>query len=330
MKTVTVRAHANIALVKYWGKRNPGLNIPATGSISMTLSDLHTTTTLWENDEGRDSMLLNGSSPPSGMMDRTVKYLDLLRDRTGVKAFFGIDTGNNFPTSSGLASSASGFAALAAAFFRINRLEVSPAKLGMFTRLGSGSAPRSLIGGFAEMKTGQRPDGEDSFAVELCPPDYWDLRLVVAANTSAQKKTGSTSGMEHTRETSPYWDAWIRTHASDLEKARNAIRRRDFKTLGTVAEANALAMHASAIAARPGIVYWNPVTIECMNAVLNLRNYGVQCYFTIDAGPHVKVLCLPDKAAEIAKVLGDIEGVQDVIINTPGPGIQYLPGDAER
>jgi len=327
MRSATARAHSNIALVKYWGKRDAELNIPAVGSISMTLSGFHTTTTITEHDLDEDIVFLDGSPAPSAMTERTARYLDLLRKRTGVARRIRTETTNNFPTASGLASSASGFAALATAFNAAFDLGLDPRRLGILARLGSGSAPRSLFAGFVEMLAGRNEDGEDAFAVPLAPQDHWDIRLLVAVNGSATKKVGSTKGMERTRETSPYWDAWIATHAKDLDAARRAIRDRNFELLGKTAEADALAMHAAIMASRPSVLYWNPTTLECIRTVFDLRESGVPCYLTIDAGPHVKVLALPEHSDQVAKRLREINGVAGVYPHRPGPGAAIIPSE---
>ena len=192
MKT-TARANSNIALIKYWGKKDERLNTPAVGSISLTLDGLHTTTTVvFEQNLENDILVLNGSPASADEAQRVSRFLDLVRAEAGVSWKARVQSENNFPTAAGLASSASGFAALALAGSRAAGLEMSMAKLSLLARRGSGSAARSVFGGFVEMTAGTRPDGSDSLARQLHEKSHWDIRLIVALTSESSKKTGST------------------------------------------------------------------------------------------------------------------------------------------
>ena len=316
---ITARAHSNIALIKYWGKRDTTLNLPAVGSISMTLDGLHTTTSLRPDESlQQDRFLLNGQ--PAGKQEtaRLRQFLDLARGLAGKDAKFHVESRNNFPTAAGLASSASGFAALALAATRALDVQLTPAELSALARRGSGSAARSLFGGFVEMKRGQNPDGSDSYAEQIAPRDYWDVRLIIAITSRQQKETGSTKGMELSRATSPYYPAWVDSSPADLREMRAAILNRDFQKAGELSEFSCLKMHALALSANPGIIYWNGATVEAMHRIRQLRKSGLPVYFTIDAGPQIKALCLPQAAARVIEALRTINGIKECIETRPG------------
>jgi len=201
-------------------------------------------------------------------------------------------------------------------------LPIIPCELA---RLGSGSAARSIFGGFAEMAPGTRTDGSDAVAGPLEGGVGWDLRLVVAVTAAGPKPMGSTAAMAHTARTSPYYAAWVAGVAEDLTAARAAIAARDLRALGAIAERSALRMHASALAADPGIIYWNPATLAAIDGVRRLRDGGTPVFFTIDAGPHVKALCAAADAGKVAGALGALPGVLRTQIAAPGPGAHQVP-----
>ncbi|MBM4395058.1 MAG: diphosphomevalonate decarboxylase [Deltaproteobacteria bacterium] len=330
MNAAAARARANIALVKYWGKRDVANNLPATGSLSMTLSSLATETRVtFDAALQADEVVLNGTPAPETVRLRTSRFLDRVRSLAGVAgdartARARVETANSFPTASGLASSASGFAALALAATRAAGLDLPLASLATLARAGSGSAPRSLIGGFVELPAGSAPTGSDCVPVQVAPPDHWDLGLVVAVNGRARKDVGSTEGMERTRATSPFYPAWLARNAPHLAEARSAILARDLAALGRVVEASCFSMHAVALSAAPPILYWNGVTVDAVHRVWALRAAGLQGYVTIDAGPHVKVLCRAADAGAFACELRQVPGVVEVRVERPGPGAEVV------
>jgi diphosphomevalonate decarboxylase len=328
MTGATAVAGTNIALVKYWGKRDAALNLPATGSLSLTLDRLgaRTRVAFDGGDGGRDRVTLNGGPADEKTATRISAFLDRVRDRAGTRARATVVTDNSVPTASGLASSASGFAALAVAAARAAGLELAAVELSALARLGSGSAARSIFGGFVEMARGSRADGADAAAHPLEEGLGWDVRLVVAITATGEKSIGSTAAMARTARTSPYYEAWIRSVDGDLAAARAAIAARDLPALGAVAERSALRMHASALAADPPILYWNPVTIAALTRVRALREEtpATEVFFTIDAGPHVKALCAAADATRVAAELAAVPGVLETIIAAPGPGARIV------
>lgn len=321
-------ARANIALIKYWGKRSraadgaAALNLPAVGSLSITLDALATRTRVrFDAVQERDVLRLNGREDVAGSA-RLARYLDIFRRQAGRSECALVESENNFPTGAGLASSASGFAALAAATAAAFGLELSALELSALARQGSGSAARSIFGGFVEWHRGDEGDGSDSYAEPLSPAEHWPLRVVIAVTDEAAKAVGSTDGMTRTEFTSPYFDAWVGGQENDLADARAAILAKDFEKLADVSEFSCLKMHASALAARPGVIYWNGATIEALNAVRSLRAKGTPAFFTIDAGPQLKAVCLAESEDAVRETMLAVPGVKRVITSGLGTGVK--------
>lgn len=316
------RARSNIALVKYWGKADAELNLPAVGSISITLDKLWSDTAV-EFDERleADSLALDGRGR-GDQLARVTACLDILRGLAGVKLRAAVVSRNNFPTAAGLASSASGFAALVAAAASALGLELTPREQSVVARRASGSAARSIFGGYVEMHIAKRADGRDSYAEPLLAAEEWPLEVVVAITAAGEKAVGSGRGMARSAESSAYYPAWVQTHPADLAAARGAIERRDFDALADVAEASCLKMHAAALAARPALLYWNGATVECIQRIRALRRGGTAVFFTIDAGPQVKAVCLPEARPTVEAALAAQPGVVETIVTGLGPGVE--------
>jgi diphosphomevalonate decarboxylase len=314
----TAVAHPNIALVKYWGKREHSLNLPAAGSLSVTLGPMSTRTRVSFGVVDRDRFVLNGQEQGEKETARISRFVDLIRALRPDAGFASIDSTNDFPTAAGLASSSSGFAALALAASTAAGLDLDRRTLSVLARRGSGSAARSIDGGFVRMAAGSHLNGEDAYATPIFAPDHWDLHVVIAVTTEKSKDVPSTDGMNLTQRTSPYFDAWVRTVDPAIEAATEAIAARDFARLAEVAEASALQMHASAMAAVPGVIYYNGTTIDVVHAVRAMRGRdGLPVFFTIDAGPHVKVFTEAASVAEVERRLRELPGVVRTIHATP-------------
>jgi diphosphomevalonate decarboxylase len=321
MMRAVAEANTNIALVKYWGKRDEKLNLPAVGSISLTLAGLSTRTEVRFGAD-KDELILNGAAERA---DKLTRFLDLVRERAGINERAHVVSSNNFPTAAGLASSASGFAALALAATRAAGVQLTARELSSLARRGSGSAARSIFGGFVEMHRGERADGEDAFAEEVIVPGWgFDVRMVIGVASDGPKETLSTDGMRHTAETSPYFAAWVKANADDLVEARRAIGEKNLQHLGEVTERSCLAMHASALAARPAVVYWKGVTVEGLRAIQELRRGGTPAWFTCDAGPHPKALTDAAHAEAVAQRLSSVPGVLRTIICAPGAAARIV------
>ncbi|VGO23420.1 diphosphomevalonate decarboxylase [Pontiella sulfatireligans] len=300
-------APSNIALCKYWGKRDAALNLPVNSSLSISLGDLGTRTEIRPSDA--DAVYLNGE--PVALDDafavRTLAFLDLFRSEFG-NASFVVRTENNIPTAAGLASSASGFAALVLALADLGGWGLGGRMLSMLARLGSGSASRSLFEGFVQWYMGTCPDGSDSFAEPVSKP-WPEFRIGILELSSARKPVGSRDGMNRTVETSELYKNWPAQATADLETIRGALFARDFQTLGKTAERNALSMHATMMAAWPPLIYLQPETIEQIHKVQRVRADGLEVYLTIDAGPNIKLLFLEDNEQAVASAFPGLQTI---------------------
>lgn len=322
----TAKAHTNIALIKYWGKRDELLILPTNNSLSVTLDGFYTQTSVtFEKDLTRDHFSLDGQIISGVQFDRVSTFLDLIRDYAGKKNLYAnVDSINKVPTAAGFASSASGFAALAAASTRALGLSLNDQALSRLTRQGSGSACRSIYGGFAEWEMGNLSDGSDSFAVPIAPVNHWDIRVAAVVLNAKMKKVSSREGMRRTVETSPFFSGWVESNPNDLKQIKEGIMDRDFEKVGQIAEANCLKMHATTLGANPPFSYWNDSTFAVMQTVQWMREKGIPAFFTIDAGPNVKVLYLPKNEKNVEKTLREAPGVKDVILSKTGQGVTYL------
>ena len=322
-KTTSAIAHPNIALIKYWGKRDQALNLPATHSLSVTLNTLVTKTSVSFVDGLRADQVSVESQPADTLFQQRVSScLSQLRELVNIDLFARVETSNNFPTAAGLASSASGFAALLTAANAALGSPLETRALALLARQASGSAARSLFSGYVIQYRGKEESGIDSFAEQLWPAEHWPLELLIAITSIEKKPVSSTKGMLHCAQTSPYWDAWIKQSDADIRAAIAAIKTRDFTALAEVSEASCLAMHAVMQASRPGLIYWNAATTELIHAVREMRASGLAVFFTIDAGPQLKAICLPEDAAKVAAQLVSVAGVKRIIRCQLGAGAQ--------
>jgi diphosphomevalonate decarboxylase len=322
-RAATVRAHANIALAKYWGKADVAKNLPAVPSLSLTLAGMRTTTEVAFLPElTQDELFLNGKAELGKPLLRAGKLLAEVRGFSGVKTCARVRSHNDFPTASGLASSASGFAALALAAVTALELKLPIERVSALARAASASAARSLFGGYVELGASAES------AVRVAPPEHWPLKMLVAVTSEAAKDTGSTDGMQHTAKTSPYYPSWLSDAPRLFADVKAAVLAKDFERLAPAVEQSALMMHASMLAARPALIYFRPATLAVIEAVRAQRRSGSACCFTIDAGPHVKVLVEPGSAAAMQRALSGVEGVLRVLESEAGPDARVLDGSA--
>ncbi len=319
MSTATAIAHPNIALAKYWGKRAGEGNRPAVPSLSVTLEGMSTRTQVtFDAALGADEVRVNDALLEGEGAVRAIALLDRVRARRGEARRARVVSTNDFPTASGLASSASGFAALAFAASAAAGLDLGASALSDLARRSSASAARSILGGFVELAAGGEDPNAELAAHVVAPPEHMDLAVLVAVTHEGPKAVGSTDGMTLTRTKSPYFAVWIDAAPRIFAELRGALLARDFAKTGELAEASALAMHASAIAA--GVVYWTAATLDVIHAVRALRAAGEAAYFTIDAGPHVKVLVPGARAEQVRAKLAEVRGVLAVRVTRPGGG----------
>ncbi len=361
-RKATCRAGSNIAFIKYWGVakvatgqtgdqppvHGEGLNIPLNNSISMTLADAHTTTTVaWEDSANltEDTVAIDGVQLKGSAADRVVAHLDRLRALAGVSDKARVVSRNNFPMASGIASSASGFAALTVAGAAALGLRLDATRLSAVARQGSGSASRSLFGGFVEWDRGWgrgESEGERggapllrldsalldsrSVAHQMYDERHWALRDVIAIVSAGAKRVSSSSG-HRLAATSPLNAARTERVGAWLETVRRAVGERDISLLGPVLEADALAMHGVMMTSEPSLLYWQPGTLEVLHAARAWREAeGVPVYFTIDAGPNVHLICEADAAAEVERRVSALPAVQRVLTSGPGTGPELLDG----
>lgn len=320
---VTAVAHPNIALIKYWGKRDERLMIPYTDSLSMTLDVYPTITTVRLSPAApADDVRLDGAPAEGEPRQRVVDFLDLVRGMAGRGEPAVVDTRNAVPTGAGLASSASGFAALALAAAAAYGLDLAPTALSRLARRGSVSAARSVFEGFVLCHAGRGAGTAADLAsyAEPVPVPGFDPALVIALVNAGPKAVSSRAAMRRTVETSPLYRSWATSSGHDLFEIRAALRRGDLDAVGEVAERNALGMHATMLAARPAVRYLSPATVAVLDGVLRLRADGVSAYATMDAGPNVKVLCHQADAARVAETVRAAAPGCSVLTARRGPG----------
>lgn len=329
IRQATAIAHPNIALIKYWGKaENTTANEPAVSSLSITLDELATRTTLtFNNAYETDRLTLNGSAD-TAKLPRISSALSVMRELAGITTPCHIDTSNNFPTGAGLASSASGFAALVVAANHALDLNLSLQQQTKLARAMSGSAARSLLGGFAKIylphaEIEPAPFGAN-YAEAVAPADHWPLEVCVGVVSEEEKAIGSTAGMENSRLTSPYYSAWIAGNDADVINAETLVQARDFDKLAELSEFSCLKMHALALASRPALLYWSGATMDAMRAIQRWRAEGTPVFFTIDAGPQIKAICAPGYGELVAQRLSELAGIKRVIRCKLGQGARLL------
>jgi diphosphomevalonate decarboxylase len=312
MTTATAQAFSNIALIKYWGNRDTSLRLPANGSISMNLDGLFTRTTVaFSASREADSLRIANRAVTGPGLERVSLFLDRVRNLAGTNLCAEVVSDNNFPSGAGIASSAAAFAALALAASSAAGLDLSEAQLSRLARRGSGSASRSIPGGFVEWQAGATD--EDSYAFSIAAPEHWDLVDCVALVSSGHKKTGSTEG-HALAGTSPLQAARVADAPRRLDLCRRAILACDFETFAAVVELDSDMMHAVMMTSTPGLFYWQPASVTVMEAVREWRKSGLPVCYTVDAGPNVHVLCPREQVGNVERHVRDLPGVQDVLV----------------
>jgi diphosphomevalonate decarboxylase len=319
-KSITVKANANFALLKYWGKLERESNIPEMPSISITISSLTSSVEIKHSDL-ESLYYLNNKIVDRSTKDKWLKVISQFSDQSSDHEKIIINASNDFQTSSGLASSASGIAALTGALAHYFDSKHNLEDLSRVARMGSASAARSIYGGFVELviqSSGKRLDG---YAKQIVNQDYWPLTVLVCITSYKKKKISSTDGMSLSRESSVIYDDWVRFSNAIIDEGREAIIRKDFIKLADLAELSCLFMHAVMMTTMPSLVYWNKKTIECIECIRELRGMGVPVFFTVDAGPHVKVICEPVYTDIVMGALSSIIAEDSILVGTIGRGI---------
>ena len=308
------RSCPNIALIKYWGKRDIVKNLPAVDSLSLTLDSLWTTMDVkFSPEKLQDELVINDLRQDKGF-SRVQNCLDIVAGKN--RNFATIKSSCNFPISAGLASSSSSFSALVIA---ANSALGKKWNTHLFANQAgaiSGSAARSLLGGIVELK-----NVSDGIKIQqLSKPDRWPLKVIIAITDTKEKVISSSKAMKLSARTSPFYASWIKDQTFDMREARAAVTDQDFEKLAVISEHNCLKMHSVMWTSRPSIVYWNSATIECMHTIRNLQKKGVPVFFTIDAGPQIKAICVPENEDLIEKSLSEIVGVRSIMKSDLGSG----------
>lgn len=320
--TKWVRAHTNIALIKYWGKENEEWIIPKNNSLSLTLDAFYTDTqVIFDKTLKEDELILDDIRQNASALKKVQRVLDEVRSQAGIQLKARVESKNHVPTAAGLASSASGLAALAGAASQAAGLSLSDTELSKLARIGSGSASRSIYGGFAEWVKGH--DHDSSFAVPVDDAD-WDIGMLFVIVNDAVKEVSSRDGMRRTVETSAFYQGWLDSLDKDLRDMKAAISERDIEKVGSIAERNALKMHATTLGANPPFTYWTAESMTAMTAVRDLRKQEYTAYFTMDAGPNVKIICRQSQLTEIKDKLRPLFTDDQLIEARPGPGLHLV------
>ena len=316
MTTATAQSHPNIAFIKYWGNRDNRLRLPMNGSISMNLDGLSTRTTVsFQPSLPFDELIINGHEISGAGRDRVSYLLDIIRAMADMTDRAEVITENNFPSGAGIASSASAFAALALAGSRAAGLALDERELSRLARRGSGSASRSIPGGFVEWQASITD--ENSFAVSIAPADHWNLVDLIAVVSASHKKTGSTEG-HAIAPTSPLQEARVADASRRLELCRSAILEKDFKSLASIVELDSDMMHAVMMTSTPALHYWQPASLAVMNAVRAWRADELPVCYTVDAGANVHVITVETEAQNVEKRLREINGVENILVARAG------------
>jgi diphosphomevalonate decarboxylase len=322
IKSAEAIANPNIAFIKYWGDKDSRLRIPANGSISMNLDNLFTRTSVnFDPALTLDELRLDGEIVSGLPHERVSKFLDHVRQMAGTSDYARVESENNFPTGSGIASSASAFAALSLAASTAAGLHLGEKELSRLARRGSGSACRSVPGGFVEWQVGE--DDASSYAFSIAPPDHWELNDCIAVVSQEHKDTGSSQG-HLLADSSLLQSVRVGDTSRRLDICRGAILSRDFKAFAEIVELDSNLMHAVMMTSKPRLLYWQPATLAVMQAVVEWRSKGIPVCFTIDAGPNVHVLTPGEFSSRVIANLVQIPGVTEVLSAQPGGAVRLI------
>jgi len=313
----TAIAPSNIAFIKYWGVKDEILRLPKNGSISMNLSNLLTTTTVEFNPDFYQDTVTIDTVIDIVSGNRVIKHLDRIRSLAKIKYKAKVVTVNNFPTSTGLSSSASGFAALTLAGARAAGLDLSEKELSILARQGSGSACRSIPDGFVEWLDGDT--SETSYAVSLHPKSYWDIVDIVAVVSKTKKEISSTDGHK-LATTSPFFEKRLELNKEKMILMKQYIKDKNFSAFGELAESEALELHAIYLTSHPSLIYLLPASLRLLHLAKKWRQEGLEVYFTLNTGQDVHILCQKKDEKEVVQKLLKLKEVQNIITNYPSDG----------
>lgn len=319
----TARAHTNIALVKYWGKKDQQLILPQTDSLSLTLNEFYATTSVeFDPSLTTDQITIDQQPVTQAGQVKISRFLDIVRQMSGQQVYARVNSVNHVPMAAGLASSASAYAALATAAANAAGLQLDRRALSRLARRGSGSATRSIYGGLVEWHRGH--DDQSSYAEPIMEQLDFGLEMIAILVNTKQKKVSSRSGMQTSVATSPYYSAWREVVQQDMQAMKQAIRARDINQIGHIAEENAMRMHALTLSADPAYTYFDAETLTAMDIIQDLRQHGIPAYYTMDAGPNVKVIYDQQYREPILAALTPHFGAERLIVSQAGPGVTIV------
>lgn len=322
MRKVTAWAPVNVALVKYWGKKDTKLRLPANSSIAVCLKKLGTVTTVeYQAGLQEDTVVVDGSVVEGRAYNRVVKHLDRFRKLAKLDLKARVVSKNNFPKAVGLSASSSGFACLTLAASRAAGLDLEERELSRLARLASGSACRSIPNGWVEWEAGN--GHQSSFAKKIYGRNYWDIRILVVLLSQIQKKVSSTDGHK-LAYSSPFFKTRQEILRKNIKRLRGAISDKNFSKFGEIVEDEALSLHAIMLTSKPNLIYWLPETVRVMRAIQEWRNEGLEVYFTINTGQNVFVFCLPKDEKRLVNKLKNLEGVIEVKRDRVGNGARLI------
>ncbi len=328
MKKITVISPANIAFVKYWGRRDDSLILPLNSSVSMNMSGCTTTTSCewgeWENDSIKIKYLGKEMIETTGVArEKSLKVVNRIRERLGTKLKVKIESENNFPEATGIASSASGFSALTKALYESYGENLSEREMSIETRLsGSGSASRSISDGFVVWEQGVKNDGSDSYAYSIADENHWDLRDIVCVVDVGNKKVSSGEG--HIRPKNEYMQSRLMHIDDRVKQTIEAIKSKDLEKLGVVTEIEAMSLHTVCMMSEPPIFYWTGATLELMAEIRKMREEGVLAYYTMDAGANVHIITEGRFESVIVSQVEKLPYVKQLILNKPAKGARVI------
>lgn len=319
MKATAV-APSNLAFIKYWGKIDDKLNLPANNSVSMNLSGLLTTTTVdFDSQYKSDSIIIDGGENEKEGR-RVILHLDRIRKiaKTTLKAK--VVSQNNFPSSTGLSSSASGFAALTLAASCAAGLKFTEKELSTLAKLASGSACRSIPSGFVEWKKGKTSD--DSFAYSLYPSNWWDIIDIVLVLSDSKKDIPTTDG-QNLAFSSPFFSTRLEKIENKIKKLKKSLAEKNFRAFGILVENEALELHAIMLTSTPSLIYLHPETLIFMKEVVKWRKEGLEAYFSLNTGQTLHILCQSNDLAAVKRKLAPFN-IKQIIINRPTEGAKII------
>ena len=320
MKATAV-APSNIAFIKYWGRKDEVLRLPENGSVSMNLSNLRTATTVEFNPDFKKDLIIINGEKEKNEGSRAIKHLNRIRKLAKINHKAKVVTKNNFPTGTGLSSSASGFAALTLAASKAAGLNLSEKELSILARQGSGSACRSIPDGFVEWLDGNTSD--TSYGVSLFSPDYWDIADVVAVVSKDKKEVSTTEGQKLAKS-SPFFPVRLARIKAKIQLIKKYMEEKNFPLFGDLVEQEALELHAVMLTSTPSLIYWLPGTLKVMHVVKRWRKEGLQVYFTLNTGQDIHLICQKKDVEKVAKKAKEISDVTRTVINYPSKGARII------